>query len=202
MAGGTERHEVDATDHRDDQSVRSVHGDRDVDGPLELGVLLAAGEPQREGDGRQDDHELPAPVHEVARREGFDDTVDARCETIAGLAIAERGALLAEGGKGEEAVANLEREMIIDALKNTRGNATAAADLLTATENGYSMGKFGLLTVLDAQGALFEARTLHLDSLEEYALASTELERLIGRTAINNDDTAQGGRLRNEGEGR
>jgi cobalt-zinc-cadmium efflux system outer membrane protein len=78
----------------------------------------------------------------------------------------------------------------------------AAADLLTATENGYSMGKFGLLTVLDAQGALFEARTLHLDSLEEYALASTELERLIGRSAINHDDTAQGGLSRNEGEGR
>jgi Nif-specific regulatory protein len=38
----------------------------------------------------------------------------------------------------EEAVANLEREMIIDALKNTRGNISRAADLLQTTVRKFS----------------------------------------------------------------
>jgi Nif-specific regulatory protein len=38
----------------------------------------------------------------------------------------------------EEAVANLEREMIIDALKNTRGNSTLAANLLKTTVRKFS----------------------------------------------------------------
>ncbi len=38
----------------------------------------------------------------------------------------------------EEAVANLEREMIIDALKNTRGNSTAAASLLKTTVRKFN----------------------------------------------------------------
>ena len=46
----------------------------------------------------------------------------------------------------EEAVANLEREMIIDALKNTRGNITQAADLLKTTVRkfAYKAQKFGI----------------------------------------------------------
>lgn len=38
----------------------------------------------------------------------------------------------------EDAVANLEREMIIDALKNTRGNSTAAAELLRTTVRKFN----------------------------------------------------------------
>jgi Nif-specific regulatory protein len=38
----------------------------------------------------------------------------------------------------EEAVANLEREMIIDALKNSRGNITQAADLLKTTVRKFA----------------------------------------------------------------
>jgi Nif-specific regulatory protein len=38
----------------------------------------------------------------------------------------------------EEAIANLEREMIIDALKNTRGNVTQAARLVRATVRKFS----------------------------------------------------------------
>ena len=38
----------------------------------------------------------------------------------------------------EEAIANLEREMIIDALKNTRGNISKAADLLQTTVRKFS----------------------------------------------------------------
>ena len=46
----------------------------------------------------------------------------------------------------EEAVANLEREMIIDALKNTRGNITSAADLLQTTVRkfAYKAKKYGV----------------------------------------------------------
>ena len=38
----------------------------------------------------------------------------------------------------EDAVASLEREMIIDALKNTRGNSSAAADLLRTTVRKFN----------------------------------------------------------------
>ena len=38
----------------------------------------------------------------------------------------------------EDAVASLEREMIIDALKNTRGNATKAAALLKTTVRKFN----------------------------------------------------------------
>ena len=48
----------------------------------------------------------------------------------------ESGTLPAKGL--EEAVANLEREMIIDSLKNTRGNATVAADLLRTTVRKFN----------------------------------------------------------------
>lgn len=46
----------------------------------------------------------------------------------------------------EEAVANLEREMIIDALKNTRGNITQSAELLQTTVRkfAYKAKKFGV----------------------------------------------------------
>ncbi len=46
----------------------------------------------------------------------------------------------------EEAVANLEREMIIDALKNTRGNITQAAELLKTTVRkfAYKAQKYGV----------------------------------------------------------
>jgi Nif-specific regulatory protein len=46
----------------------------------------------------------------------------------------------------EEAVDNLEREMLIDALKNTRGNTTQAAELLKTTTRkfGYKAKKFNI----------------------------------------------------------
>lgn len=46
----------------------------------------------------------------------------------------------------EEAVANLEREMIIDALKNSRGNITQASDLLKTTVRkfAYKAKKYGV----------------------------------------------------------
>ena len=46
----------------------------------------------------------------------------------------------------EEAVANLEREIIIDALKNTRGNITLAAEMLKTTVRkfGYKSKRYGI----------------------------------------------------------
>jgi Nif-specific regulatory protein len=46
----------------------------------------------------------------------------------------------------EDAVANLEREMIIDALKNTRGNITVAAKILQTTirKFAYKANKYGV----------------------------------------------------------
>jgi Nif-specific regulatory protein len=46
----------------------------------------------------------------------------------------------------EDAVANLEKEMIIDALKNTRGNITLAADVLKTTVRkfSYKANKYGV----------------------------------------------------------
>lgn len=65
---------------------------------------------------------------------------------------------------------------------NTMGDEVvpAAQAAFAATEIGYSEGKFGFLDVLDAQRALFEARSLLLASSEEYALTRTELERIVG----------------------
>jgi cobalt-zinc-cadmium efflux system outer membrane protein len=62
----------------------------------------------------------------------------------------------------------------------------AAEAAFRATELGYSEGKFSFLDVLDSQRALFESRSLLLDSREEYALTRTEIERLIG---IGHDPT-------------
>ncbi len=67
----------------------------------------------------------------------------------------------------------------------------AARAAFAATELGYSEGKFAFLDVLDAQRALFESRSLLLDSREEYALARSEIERLTG---IGNDPTTAGTR--------
>jgi Nif-specific regulatory protein len=46
----------------------------------------------------------------------------------------------------EDAVASVEKEMIIDALKNTRGNITMAAEILKTTVRkfGYKAQKFGV----------------------------------------------------------
>jgi len=56
----------------------------------------------------------------------------------------------------------------------------AATSALDAVEIGYSEGKFGFLDVIDAQRTLFDARSILLDSIAEYALARVDLERLVG----------------------
>ena len=58
----------------------------------------------------------------------------------------------------------------------------AATSAFEAVEIGYTEGKFGFLDVIDAQRTLFDARSLLLDSVAEYAIARVDLERLIGRS--------------------
>jgi cobalt-zinc-cadmium efflux system outer membrane protein len=67
----------------------------------------------------------------------------------------------------------------VTALSHTIVPATQEA--FASTETGYREGKLGFLDVLDAQRSLFDARMLLLDSREDYALARTGLERLIGQ---------------------
>jgi cobalt-zinc-cadmium efflux system outer membrane protein len=57
----------------------------------------------------------------------------------------------------------------------------SAMSALAAVEIGYREGKFAFVDVIAAQRALFEASTLLVDSLEEYAIASADLDRLIAR---------------------
>ncbi|MFQ5780734.1 MAG: TolC family protein [Nitrospiria bacterium] len=49
-----------------------------------------------------------------------------------------------------------------------------------AVNEGYRLGKFGLLDVLDAQRTLFGARAQHLEALIDYHQAVAGVERLIG----------------------
>ena len=56
----------------------------------------------------------------------------------------------------------------------------AATQVFEAVSEGYRLGKFGLLDVLDAQRTLRGAREQHLNALADYRHAVAEVERLIG----------------------
>jgi cobalt-zinc-cadmium efflux system outer membrane protein len=88
----------------------------------------------------------------------------------------------------------------LEATSMAREVVPATNAAFSATEKGYSEGKFGFLNVLDAQRALFEARSLLLDSREEFAITRTGLERLIGRTASPRTDSAFSGYEPSQGE--
>lgn len=49
-----------------------------------------------------------------------------------------------------------------------------------AANQGYLLGKFGFIDVLDAQRTLFESRRQYLRALADYQAGVTELERLVG----------------------
>jgi outer membrane protein, heavy metal efflux system len=55
-----------------------------------------------------------------------------------------------------------------------------ATSAYNASSEGYRMGKFGFLDVLDAQRILFGAKNQYLQALSDYHKAVTEVERLIG----------------------
>ena len=63
-----------------------------------------------------------------------------------------------------------------------------------AATQGYQLGKFGFLDILDAQRTLFQTRTQYLRALAEYQLAASDIERLTGASldaAVSNERTRQ-----------
>ncbi len=57
----------------------------------------------------------------------------------------------------------------------------AAQSVFDAVQEGYQLGRFGLLDVLDAQRTLSDAHRRHLDALTRFHIAVTSVERLTGR---------------------
>lgn len=90
----------------------------------------------------------------------------------------------------ESSMVALEAELAVTVEKLTAAAEAARSiqtDLVpattrvqTAVETGYREGKFGFIDVIAAQRTFFEASTLLLESLEEYALTRVDLERLVG----------------------
>lgn len=67
----------------------------------------------------------------------------------------------------------------IEQLKSTViEDAQNAYDLIN---QGFRMGKYGFLDVLDAQRTLFEVKSQYVNALGEYHIAMAALEQLIGR---------------------
>jgi len=56
----------------------------------------------------------------------------------------------------------------------------AAQSVFDAVQEGYQLGRFGLLDVLDAQRTLADANRRHLDALTRFHIAVTSVERLTG----------------------
>lgn len=56
-----------------------------------------------------------------------------------------------------------------------------AQEAYNVIREGYQMGKFGFLDVLDAQRTLFEVRSRYIEALAEYHKQVAELERLVGQ---------------------
>ena len=104
VALGEGPEEVDGEDHPDQR-------DRDVDGPDELGVFLAAGEAGGQRDGGGDDDELPAPEVDAGEQirsrahlaEPLGGVVDAGEHHVADEGEDDRvGVQRAEAAEGEE----------------------------------------------------------------------------------------------------
>ncbi|HLG22373.1 MAG TPA: TolC family protein [Candidatus Manganitrophaceae bacterium] len=70
-----------------------------------------------------------------------------------------------------------------------------AQSAFDAVNEGYRLGKFGLLDVLDAQRTFFSSRAQHLRALTDYHQAVAEIERLIGeRLESGGQGSGVGGR--------
>lgn len=70
-------------------------------------------------------------------------------------------------------------------VKTLKDNALPGAQsAYDATMEGYRMGKFGYLDVLDAQRTLFDVRLRYIRALTDYHLAVAEVEQLIGEPVI------------------
>ena len=59
-----------------------------------------------------------------------------------------------------------------------------------AISYGYQAGKFGYLEVLEAEQALFTTRQRYINSLKTFHHTRADLEELLGRDLLENDDEA------------
>jgi cobalt-zinc-cadmium efflux system outer membrane protein len=118
---------------------------------------------------------IPIPIFD--RRQGDRQAAGFEVEQTRREAEAERVTLQAN----LRATLDRLRAVTTEVESLTREIVPAAEEAFAATETGYLGGKLGFLNVLDAQRALFDARSMLLASREEYALIRTEVERLIGR---------------------
>jgi cobalt-zinc-cadmium efflux system outer membrane protein len=59
-----------------------------------------------------------------------------------------------------------------------------------AFEEGYRLGKFGVLDVLDAQRTLFAVRTQYLRAVERFHTAAAGIERLVGQPPSSTEGSA------------
>ena len=57
----------------------------------------------------------------------------------------------------------------------------AARSVFEAVREGYQLGRFGLMDVLDAQRTLSEANGRALEALSRFHQAMTTVERLVGQ---------------------
>ena len=69
----------------------------------------------------------------------------------------------------------------------------AAEKALSAMNEGYRFGKFGLLNVMDSQKLLYQFQNQYLNALADYHNAITEVERLTGVDPVTWDKSAKGG---------
>jgi cobalt-zinc-cadmium efflux system outer membrane protein len=69
-------------------------------------------------------------------------------------------------------------------MRNTEVRITTALNTayqaLDAAREGYRLGKFGFLDVLDAQRTLFGAKNQYLMALANYHKSVADVERLVG----------------------
>lgn len=74
---------------------------------------------------------------------------------------------------------------------DTLGNeiVPAAIDTYEGTQDGFELGKFPYINVLDAQRTLFEVRNQHMEALASYHAGVAELERLLGSALTDFNDT-------------
>jgi cobalt-zinc-cadmium efflux system outer membrane protein len=66
---------------------------------------------------------------------------------------------------------------------------------------GYQLGEFDLLAVLDAQQAYFDVRNQHLDALTDFHIALAEIETLMGQP-LTSAESANSTEMTSEGETR
>jgi cobalt-zinc-cadmium efflux system outer membrane protein len=137
---------------------------------------------------------LPIPI--------FDRNQGARRAAEFEVERARRDAEAARIGLEAELAAVVQRLDAVaeEAAAFRREVVPAASEAFAATETGYQEGKFGFLDVLDAQRALFEARSALLDSLHDYAVTRIVLERLIGRPLDASTNAAAGTYNSSQGE--